>query len=36
MGRLAQFVFISVICVGAVAQDESSSKPLQIDREHTD
>jgi hypothetical protein len=35
MARLAQFVFICVICIGAVAQNESPSKQLPIDREHT-
>jgi hypothetical protein len=35
MGRLAQFVFLCILSVCAVARSESQQKPSQIDREHT-
>lgn len=35
MARLARFVFICVICISSVAQNEPQSKPLPIDQEHT-
>jgi hypothetical protein len=35
MGWLARFVFLTILCVSAVAQSESQQPALQVDRDHT-
>ena len=35
MARFVHFLFIGVVCITAIAQNESQSKPLPIDQEHT-
>ena len=35
MARLAQFMFICVVCIGALAQNESQPQAVTIDKEHT-